>query len=434
MTSPYAVTVETMKRDGFSDQEIQDWSNYLADHNEDDRDNGELDKLSDSQVELWYENWEGEGRPHTSARQDAALAYMSQFPEWTGPERMQSGHRRWQWVNPVDGRVHHVTCGAGTHGGDASVEDARMLKSRVRACQGGVCTCRSQPTEQQQPQQVQQAPTQLLPGQQVSYNGQPYWITEIDGDLAAILSDNGEEDLVPVTNLQVMGNVLDPVANSLDSAIFIHPEAPDPQVNPKLNKWVHQAVYAALEKHGYEGPQRWLKMFLTGSLCTYQYSPEADFDLNLFVDSAKFPEWSRAEMIGILTTALDGENVPGTNHPLQIFVSSKELGPKDKFKPGLRAAYDLDADKWLVPPDKNSAHDVEHEMNTSYIYALEVADKMDRLLRFEPDKAIHAYNVLHKLRKSHDSQGDFNQYNIAYKYLSNHGYFDKLRKLGVPIH
>jgi hypothetical protein len=444
-----------------------------------------------------------------AARTDAAVSLMSQYPEWSGPERMTSGHRRWQWINPADGRIHHVTCGAGTHGGDASMEDARNLKTRVNLCQKGACNCRSQ-GEVPQPQEAEQVPTTFAPGQQVSYNGQSFWITEMDGNLAVLMSDSGEEDIVPVTNLQRMGaaildtnhdsyperfsrvanqppshecpncnhplwpaghrgftdgnatssgwqswrcptceadfkdpanrpqpktaNILDPISSHLDPAVFIHPEAPDPQVNPKLNRWVHRAVHAALEKHGYEGPQRWLKMFLTGSLCTYQYSPEADFDLNLFVDSAKFPEWSRAEMIGILTTALDGQNLPGTNHPLQIFVSSKELGPKDKFKPGLRAAYDLDADKWLVPPDKHAAHDVEHEMNTSYIYALEVADKMDRLLRYEPDKAVHAYNVLHKLRKSHDGEGEFNQYNIAYKYLSNHGYFDKLRKLGVPIH
>lgn len=61
--SPFAVTVRTMRRDDYSEKEIQDWWDYLAEHNEADRDSGELDDVPDEQVERWHENWETEGRP-----------------------------------------------------------------------------------------------------------------------------------------------------------------------------------------------------------------------------------------------------------------------------------------------------------------------------------------------------------------------------------
>lgn len=292
--SPFAVTVRTMKRDGYSEAEISDWADYLAYHNEADRDSGELDDVPDEQVERWCENWESEGRPKTS-------------------------------------------------------------------------------------------------------------------------------------------NILDPVQPYLDPSVWLAPNTADPQIKPKLNDWIHKTIYGALERNGYEGPNRWLKMVLTGSLTTYQYSSHSDCDISLFV--VGLPEWSRGEMIGVMVKEFDGILLPGTAHDIQAFVVSKTLTPRDLYRPGLRSAYDLEARKWLVPPDHAMAHDVEHEMNSQYAYALDVVDKMDRLLRYEPEKAVQYYGVLHRrrMRDQTAGKGDFSPSNLAYKMILNRGYGEKLKQLGVQI-
>jgi hypothetical protein len=55
------------------------------------------------------------------------------------------------------------------------------------------------------------------------------------------------------------------------------------------------------------------------------------------------------------------------------------------------------------------AHDTESEYPAEMTYGYEVLDKMDRLLKFEPDKAVQYYNVLHKRRQRDQTagKGDF---------------------------
>src|ERR1700752_3106296 len=122
-------------------------------------------------------------------------------------------------------------------------------------------------------------------------------------------------------------NILDPVQQTLDPQIWMAPDTPGPQLKPKLNEWLHKVIYGALERNGYEGPQRWLKLVLTGSLCGYQYSDVSDADVSLFVHG--LPEWSRGEMIGVMVKEFDGILLPGTKHDIQAFVVSKTLTPQD---------------------------------------------------------------------------------------------------------
>jgi DNA-binding transcriptional regulator YhcF (GntR family) len=89
----------------------------------------------------------------------------------------------------------------------------------------------------------------------------------------------------------------------------------------------------------------------------------------------------------------------------------------------LRSGYDLSSDEWIVPPEEDRAIDVKKEMNAAYVYALECADKMERLLRYEPSKAIQFWHQIHK-RRRRDQQagkGDFSNANIVYKFLDNRG-------------
>lgn len=227
------------------------------------------------------------------------------------------------------------------------------------------------------------------------------------------------------------GNILDPIHDGLDARMWDNPLSHEPTLKPEHSKFIHQKIYSTLEAHGYDGMEKWLRLVLTGSLTTYQYGEESDCDISLFIDSINLPEWSRAEMIGVMVQYCDGTVVPGTPFPLQDFVVSRKLSPKDLYKPGLRSGYDLATDTWIVPPDKSRIHDVEHEMNLAYTQGLEAADKMDRLLRYEPLQAARYWHTIHKKRQRDmaHGMGDYATSNIVYKTLANRGMFQQISEL-----
>lgn len=231
-------------------------------------------------------------------------------------------------------------------------------------------------------------------------------------------------------------NILDAVHDELDPTVWMDPNTDAPTLKPEHRHWLITTINAALAKHGYEGMEEWLSLVLTGSLTTYQYSEHSDVDVSLWVDAPKFPEWSRGEMIGIMVAEFDDVVMPGTTHPLQAFVvASKKLTKDELYHPGLRSGYDLETQRWISPPDKSRSHDVEHEQNGDYTYALEVCDKLSRLLMYESDKAIKYWDMIHKRRMRDQSagKGDFAQSNVVLKMIENRGLADDLRALGVKI-
>lgn len=136
-------------------------------------------------------------------------------------------------------------------------------------------------------------------------------------------------------------------------------------------------------------------------------------------------------MIGLMVTNLDGVALPGTPYPLQVFVVPREVKIADLYKPGLRSGYLIEEEQWIVPPDKSRVMDIEREMHDTYTYALQVADKMDRLIRYEPHKAVMYWNQLHNIRKRDQQagKGDFAPSNIAYKFVVNRGLTEKLGEI-----
>lgn len=230
-----------------------------------------------------------------------------------------------------------------------------------------------------------------------------------------------------------VSNILDPISDKLDPAVWENPLDPEPRLKPQLLHWIKNAVKQALEDHGYEHTEDWTRLCLTGSLTTYQYAPDSDCDVSLFVDTVKFPEWSRGEMIGIMISEFDGsKNLPGTGHPLQVYVVPKDLKPEDLYQHGLRSAYSLDTDRWIVPPERGRAHDVQKEYKAAFAEALEDADKMELLIEFEPDKAVQYYRQIHRRRMSDQTRGkgDFSDANIVYKFLDRRGLFQQVAQIG----
>lgn len=221
-------------------------------------------------------------------------------------------------------------------------------------------------------------------------------------------------------------SILDPIHETLDPRVFDNPAAPQPILKPELEHWLSHTIFEILERHGYTKPQEWLTLVLTGSLTTYQYGEQSDCDVSLFIDTKKLPDWSRAEMISFMVSDLDEAKLPGTPHPMQAFVVAHDITPKDLYKPGLRSGYVVygqGAGSWIVPPDRERVHDVEHEMNDAYTVGLLSADKLDLLLRFEPDQAVEFWHDLHKRRQREQTEGkgDFSTSNIVFKMLVNRG-------------
>lgn len=229
-------------------------------------------------------------------------------------------------------------------------------------------------------------------------------------------------------SLNITTNILDPIQSQLPE-IWDNPTSDTPNLKPRYAHFITKHVYAALERHGYENPGQWANLYLSGSLTTYQYGPGSDVDVNVFVDASKLPEWSRAEMVGIMVSEVDGTMLPGTAYPLQVFVMPHDVKPADKYQQHIRSGYSIDHHKWIEPPDRSRVMDVKREENAWYVAGLEAADKMESLLKYEPQKALMYFDQIHRRRQQDSLKGDFGPANIIYKFLERHGLVDKLHAL-----
>ena len=231
-----------------------------------------------------------------------------------------------------------------------------------------------------------------------------------------------------------VANILDAIHETLDVRVFDDPASLQPILKPELQAWITSQVFEVLTRYGYDNPDKWLTLVLTGSLTTYQYSDKSDVDISLFVDTKKFPDWSRAEMIAIMVNNLDGTKLPGTPHPLQCYVVPHDIKPKDLYREDLRSGFVIfgkGQGKWIVPPNRERVHDVEHEMNDAYTVGLLACDKLSLLIKYEPQEAVRFYDRLHASRRADEAagKGDFTSSNIAYKMIENRGLDEAVRAL-----
>lgn len=226
-------------------------------------------------------------------------------------------------------------------------------------------------------------------------------------------------------------NILDPIHDTLPVDVWDDPASAEPKLKPEHSSYLYEKIHTTLDEAGYDGMDRWLSLVFTGSLTTFQYSEESDVDISLFVDTEVFPDWSRAELIGVMVEQCDGTKLPGTPYLLQCYVVPQGITREQLYQPGLRSGYDILTDSWIVPPDRSRVHDVEKEMNAAHTQALEAADKMEKLLRYEPDKAVTYWHQIHKRRQRDQraGRGDYATSNIIYKMLNNRGLFPQISEV-----
>lgn len=228
----------------------------------------------------------------------------------------------------------------------------------------------------------------------------------------------------------IVSNVLDPIQPTLDPTVW-DAVSETPVLKPQHRDWIQFAIFQALDNHGYSGAEQWANLYLTGSLTTFQYSADSDCDVSLFIDADLLPEWSRAEMIGIMINDIQTQKLPGTTHIMQCYVVPTGVRPEDLYQPGLRSAYSIGEDRWIVPPEHDRSHNVKDEYNGFYMWALEQADKMDRLLRYDPERAVQFWHQIHKkrMRDERSGKGDYSESNILYKFLEQRGLFPAIAQV-----
>jgi hypothetical protein len=224
-------------------------------------------------------------------------------------------------------------------------------------------------------------------------------------------------------------NILDPIHGELDPTVWDAAGEENPRLKDVHLKWIKNTVFSVLRANGLRNPEKFCSLVFTGSLTTYQYSPESDCDISLFVDY-ELATVKRAYLIGLMVANTDGVLLPGTTHPMQCFVVPESISKDDLYQRGLRSGYDLDTNSWIIPPEKDRVHDVEKEENGYYVTALLAADKMERLLRYEPDKAVMYWHQIHarRQRDQRAAKGDFAESNIVYKMLNNRGLFPQIEQ------
>ena len=227
---------------------------------------------------------------------------------------------------------------------------------------------------------------------------------------------------------EVQANVFDEVHDELDQRVFngITPR-------PLIVSYIRRKIFSCLRDGFVDDPEKYFKLYLTGSLTTYQYSDASDVDISLFPDYANLvkitgeddPEQIRRMLILLVTTELDGTDLPGTPHPLQNFVQKVGASPEEMFKPGLRSAWDFQTHEWLVPPDKTRAHNPVLEFPEIFEKAKAIGEKMTILLdHHDYDAAKDLYKEVHEKRGMDPS--DYSEGNIEYKWLAHKGLFERL--------
>jgi len=229
-------------------------------------------------------------------------------------------------------------------------------------------------------------------------------------------------------------NIFDPVEDKLDSKIF---RGTTPRSN--VTKFIEKTIIEKFNKAFDFDVSKYITLYLTGSLTTYQYHDTSDVDINIFVDYNKWPknvgaEKIRKQLIQVVLEDINGINVPDTQHPLQLFVMQADIEPRELFDVGVRSAWNFKKKEWIVKPDKDRVINVVNDTTDVYTKAMRISEQMQMLLEENPSEAKKLYKRLHKKRQKDTKMfGDFSEGNIIYKFLDYSGQLDQLRRLDVKI-
>jgi hypothetical protein len=146
-------------------------------------------------------------------------------------------------------------------------------------------------------------------------------------------------------------NILDLPRASLCPEIWdknenIHPEVKR-EVLKRFDSW----------KKKYADDMKVVGIYILGSITTFQYNGTSDVDVNFIVD------WPKSKIDKVWRTLPNGNNYKDTNHPINLYVTSKE---KTTDIDTSKTLYDLKNEKWVRKPNKN-------DIAVPQKYSLEIA-------------------------------------------------------------
>lgn len=230
-----------------------------------------------------------------------------------------------------------------------------------------------------------------------------------------------------VKNARV-ANILDPVHDHLDQDVFNG-------TTPKKEFFDYHMDHIKEVFRQYGFNPHAFDFYLTGSLCTYQYSKTSDVDISIVCNVNEFSDKDRADLISIVVNSLDGEFFPRTQHQYQHFVQPLGVEIEDLFVLGLRGAWDFQTNKWVLKPARKRAHDISKEKPDWIVTGLQISDKINSLIdNNNEEEAKELYKQIHQRRKEDQiKHGDYSEGNIIYKLLDNNGTFDRLKNIGQKI-
>ena len=136
-------------------------------------------------------------------------------------------------------------------------------------------------------------------------------------------------------------SVVDPVQPELDDEIIV-----DNKIKPEVRQKIEKAIEFISKKTNLKINRVWI----VGSSLTYQYTPECDIDVTVFIKVKSFEELK--DLNKSLATHFN-EKIFINEHPVNFhFVGDRY----NKFKAD--AIYDIRADKWVKPPTALQEKDI----------------------------------------------------------------------------
>ncbi len=196
-------------------------------------------------------------------------------------------------------------------------------------------------------------------------------------------------------------------------------------VKNKLHSPIRERLIKIAEKilSEIEAPIQIKNLFLTGSLCSYEWSANSDWDLHIIVE----PQEGYCG-IETLTDYFDAKSKI-FNKEHNIFIKGYPVEVNIKEKEGLfknKAVYDLKKDKWLVKPEHPSIF-----LNNPKVMenASKFQERINVLVNHEG-----SLEDIKKLRdeikdmrqKGLEEGGEFSIGNLTFKALRHSGYIKKL--------
>lgn len=193
---------------------------------------------------------------------------------------------------------------------------------------------------------------------------------------------------------------------------------------------------------------RWIKpktVFLTGSICNFNWSEFSDIDTHIVVDFKKI--YDNKEFVQEYFNEKKNDWNDKHKH-LKVYGYPVEMYVEDiNAKTVSGGIYDLWKNKWIKEPEKGNIKPIKLNKYAIKQIASEIMTEIDDLEKeFENDNDLHKIEVINQkceklskkiklIRKTGlTKEGESSSGNIVYKVLRRCGYTDKLRELRDKIY